>query len=332
METSGGRLTVSSDDQMQAPARSLSYAGPMSTATAERVALVALLRTLSRGQRWATVTEEVLERGSATSVWEHKLGDALLPDPDLSAAYEQAQADVAKWAEAGYQMLSILDPAYPARVREIHQAPPFVFSVGELKADDPAIAVVGSRKASERGLEIATAIAIALAKENITVLSGLAAGIDTAAHTAALAAGGRTVAIIGTGINRQYPAANRALQKEIADEGLLLSQFWPDAPPQQHNFPMRNAVMSGYGRATVVIEASEKSGARAQARMAVEHGRPVILTDRVVAANEWAKVLVERPSVYIARGIEEAMGHVRRILDRDNRVDSLLDELAGTGL
>lgn len=332
MATSGNRLEMSGNDQMQAPARSLPYAGAMSTATAEHVALVALLRTLSKGQRWATVTEGALECGSATALWEGKVGDALLPDPNLAAAYEQAEADVSSWAEAGCAMVGILDPAYPARLREIHQAPPFLFAAGELKADDPAIAVVGSRKASERGLGIATAIATALAKENVTVLSGLAEGIDAAAHTAALAAGGRTVAIVGTGINKQYPAANRALQDEIAQRGLLLSQFWPDAPPQQHNFLMRNAVMSGYGRATVVVEASERSGARAQARMAVEHGRPVVLTDQVVAANEWAKVLIERPSVYAAHGIEEAMEHIHQILDRDNKVNELLGELVGTGL
>ena len=332
MELSGSRVEMSGSDQMRGPARSLPYAGAMSTATEEHAALVALLRTLSRGQRWANVTEEVIECGSASALWEHKVGDALLPDPDLAGAYEQAKADVGSWAEAGYRMVGILDETYPARLREIHQAPPFLFAAGALKTDDPAIAVVGSRKASERGLGIATAIATALAKENVTVLSGLAAGIDAAAHTAALAGGGRTVAIIGTGINKQYPAANRALQDEIAEKGLLLSQFWPDAPPQQHNFLMRNAVMSGYGRATVVVEASEKSGARAQARMAVEHGRPVILTDQVVAANEWAKTLMERPSVFVAATLDEAMERIHQILDRDNKVDELLGELVGTGL
>src|ERR1700744_4410475 len=99
---------------------------------------------------------------------------------------------------------------------------------------------------------------------HVTVVSGLARGIDTAAHRAALDAGGRTVAVIGTGIGRVYPAENRGLQNEIADRGLLISQFWPDAPPQKHTFLMRNATMSGYGLATVVVEAGEHSGARAQ--------------------------------------------------------------------
>ena len=95
---------------------------------------------------------------------------------------------------------------------------------------------------------------------------------------------------------------------------------------------MRNAVMSGYGRATVVVEASEQSGARAQARMAVEHGRPVILTDQVVAANQWAKVLIERPGVYVASDMEQALNHVHRVLSSDDSVDELLGDLLGAGL
>lgn len=313
-------------------AAGLAYAIPVRTATEEHVALVALLRTLNKGQRWASVTEAVLEAQSAVSVWEEKVGEALLPDPELGVAYTDAASDVAVWAEAGLRLIGILDDDYPARLREIHQAPPFLFASGQVLNDDPAIAVVGSRKASDRGLSIASAIATELAHEGVTVLSGLAAGIDASAHTAALNAGGRTVAVIGTGISKQYPAANRALQQEIADKGLVLSQFWPDAPPQQHNFLMRNAVMSGYGRATVVVEASEKSGARAQARMAVEHGRPVILTDQVVNGNDWAKVLVSRPGVYVAGGIDQAMGFIHEVLNRDNKVDLLLGDLLGAGL
>ena len=310
----------------------LTYAGHMTTATEEHVALVALLRTLSRGERWASVTERVLERGSAVAVWEDKIGETLLPDTELSSVYSQSAVDVRTWVSAGYVMIGILDSDYPGRLREIHQAPPFLFAAGQIRANDPAIAIVGSRKASDRGLGIASSIADALAHREVTVLSGLAAGIDAAAHNAALAAGGRTVAIIGTGINKQYPAANRALQQQIMERGLVLSQFWPDAPPQQHNFLMRNAVMSGYGRATVVIEASEKSGARAQARMAVEHGRPVILTDQVVAVNEWAKALVGRPGVYIAHGHDEALEQIATVLDKENEVNRLLHELVGTTL
>lgn len=310
----------------------LPYAGAVESQTEDHVALVALLRTLGRGESWSAVTEQVLEQGSAVAVWAARSEATLLPDPDLGAAYEQAARDVRDWASADLRMVGILDEAYPARLREIHQAPPFLFVAGALLPDDPAIAIVGSRAASDRGLEVARRIASILAGEGVTVLSGLATGIDTAAHSAALAAGGRTVAVIGTGITKQYPAANRALQHEIEHAGLVISQFWPDAPATRRSFPMRNAVMSGYGRATVVVEAGEHSGARAQARMAIEHGRAVILTDQVVSANQWAQALVGRPGVYVASGLAEAMRYVHGALDRENQVGRVLDSLSGSGL
>ncbi len=305
----------------------LSYASPMSGSAEEHAALVALLRGLAKGEPWSKVAEDVLAQGGALAVWDQRSAETLIPDPARESLFGQALIDVATWADAGWRMLGILDDDYPPRLREIHQAPPFLFAAGTLLHDDPAISVVGSREASAQGLQMATEIATALAREGITVLAGLAAGIDAAGHKAALAAGGRTVAIIGTGIERYYPPANRALQDEIARRGLVLSQFWPDASGMPSHFLMRNAIMSGYGRATVVIEAGETSGTRAQARMAVGHGRPVILTDQVVASNRWARSLVGRPRVYQAASPAEVMGYVHSILDRDSSVDRLVTDL-----
>lgn len=163
----------------------------------------------------------------------------------------------------------------------------------------------------------------------ITVISGLAAGIDTAAHHAALDAGGRTVAVLGTGIHRVYPAANRALQQRIASEGMVLSQFWPDAAADKKSFPLRNATMSGYGRATLVVEAGETSGARIQARVGVEHGRAVILRDHMVRTNEWAKALRHRPGVHVVSGVDEVLGVVAAL--RPDLDDILSDVLALDG-
>jgi DNA processing protein len=162
----------------------------------------------------------------------------------------------------------------------------------------------------------------------VTVLGGLALGIDTAAHRAALEAGGRTVCVIGTGIGRAYPAQNRDLQEEIAARGLVLSQFWPDAPPQRHNFLMRNATMSGYGLATVVVEAGEQSGSRAQARIAVEHGRPVILTSLVVDRNDWARALVGRPGVHVAGRLQAVLDVVDHLIEEPAAVGAALHRLA----
>jgi DNA processing protein len=295
-----------------------SYAGPMGGRThEEHAALVALLRARPQGLSWPEITADVLEAGSALDVW-HRLVPPTLAGPD---PLEGADHEIRRWADQGATLVSILDPGYPARLRGIHQAPPVLFARGSLVADDPAVSVVGSRQASERGLAIASGVARELVSRGVTVVAGLALGIDTAAHRTALAQGGRTVGIIGTGLHRVYPAASRGLHEEIAARGLLLSQFWPDAPPQRQNFLMRNATMSGYGLATVVAEAGEQSGARVQARLATEHGRPVILTRLVVDRNEWAKALLGRPGVHLA-------GSVRAVVEI---VDGLIAERAAVG-
>jgi len=280
----------------------------------EHAALVALLQARPDGLSWPEIAAELLEVGSAVKVWErHAPAPALIDLPgEITPA--SADLDVRSWAALGLRLASILDDDYPVRLRGIHQAPPVIFTLGTVVVDDPAVSVVGSREASAQGIAMATAVARELTARKMTVVSGLARGIDTAAHRAALDAGGRTVAVIATGISKTYPAENSSLQQEIARRGLVLSQFWPDAPPQKHTFLMRNATMSGYGLATVVVEAGETSGARAQARMAVEHGRQVILTDQVVVRNQWAQKLLGRPGVHVASSVDSVMDAVDQVV------------------
>ena len=294
----------------------------------EQAAIVALLRDRSAERRWPEVTAEILEVGSARELWLRRVPAALVSVPGEPDPLELADQQIRRWAERGWKLTTILDQDYPARLREIHQAPPFLFSRGQLQPDDSAVSVVGSRNASERGLAIAAGVARELVARRVTVVAGLARGIDTAAHRMALDAGGRTVGVIATGIGRVYPPENATLHEEIATRGLLLSQFWPDAPPQKHTFLMRNATMSGYGLATVVVEAGEKSGARVQARLAVEHGRPVILTDLVVERNEWARALLGRPGAYPAGGLREVGAIVDQLMAERASVSADLDRLA----
>ena len=277
----------------------------------QAAALVALLRTRPEGTKWSEVMGDVLLAGSAVDVWEAQVGEALLEHPQQTQALADARQDVQEWVGDGITVTTVLDHEYPSRLRAVHQAPPVLFSRGDLQPHDRAVSVVGSRQASAEGLNIADVVSRALVREGITVLSGLAAGIDTAAHVAALDEGGRTVAVIGTGIRRYYPPGNHDLQNTIAERGLLLSQFWPDSPATKHSFPIRNATMSGYGLATVVVEAGETSGARIQARVAVEHGRPVVLTGLVVEANLWARKLIGRPGVHRADGRDEILAILR---------------------
>ena len=279
----------------------------------EHAALVALLQAQPDGLSWPEIAAELLEAGSAVEVWERHAPAPTLIDVPGQVTLASAAKDAQSWAAREYRLISILDEEYPARLRGIHQAPPVIFTLGTVLADDPAVSVVGSREASAHSLAMAAQVAGELAGRKMTVVSGLARGIDTAALKAALGADGRAVAVIGTGISRTYPAENRDLQQEIARRGLVLSQFWPDAPPQKHTFLMRNATMSGYGLATVVIEAGERSGARAQARMAVEHGRQVILTDQVVVRNEWAQALLGRPGVHVASSVDGVLETVEQV-------------------
>jgi DNA processing protein len=280
----------------------------------EHAALVALLQARPSGLSWQKVTAELLEVGSALDVWERHAPAPALVDLPGDVTIASAARDVEAWAAQGYRLISILDDDYPAGLRGIHQAPPIIFTLGAILVDDPGVSVVGSREASAQGVALAADVARALCAAGMTVVSGLARGIDTAAHRSALDAGGRTVAVIGTGISRAYPTENHALQDEIARRGLVLSQFWPDAGPDKRTFPMRNATMSGYGLATVVVEASEKSGARIQARLAVEHGRQVILTDQVVARNAWAQALLGRPGVHVASGVDGVLDVVEQVV------------------
>jgi DNA processing protein len=166
--------------------------------------------------------------------------------------------------------------------------------------DMRAVAIVGTRTASEDGCKRAYRLARELGAAGITVISGLAKGIDTCAHMGALKSGGRTVAVMGTGILERYPKENAALADSILRSGgALLSQFFPEQPPTRWTFPVRNVTMSGLSVATVVVEAGASSGARMQAQAALTHGRPVFLPTSLVEAHAWARKLVEEASSFI---------------------------------
>ncbi|MGW5658214.1 DNA-processing protein DprA [Streptomyces humi] len=280
----------------------------------ERAAVVALLR---RGDRsWSELTDRIETVGSARDVLEESLdgaGQTALFDPGPAVDLDGVAAEIAAWEREGMRFVTILDQDYPLYLRLVHQRPPFLFLRGGHVEHDLRVAVVGTRTPTADGIAHARAIAGGLAERGVTVVSGLAAGIDTAAHGAALAVGGRTVGVIGTGLRRAYPAQNAGLQNEIAERGLLISQFWPDAPPSKTSFPLRNAVMSGYSLATVVVEAAYRSGARMQARLALEHGRRVFLM-RSLLAHEWAREYAARPNTTVIDGPEDVFSRLESLV------------------
>jgi DNA processing protein len=288
--------------------------------------MVALLRM---GRRpWVEYADLVEEAGGITAVLENELSTQTEPagqtnllaaeTPTADALLKSADADLDRWSAQGMRLVTVLDPDYPPNLKAVHDRPPMVFVRGRLTAQDAkSVAVVGARTATATGREKAQDIAQHLVDAGYTVVSGLAAGIDTAAHTAALAKDGRTVAVIGTGLARAYPPQNEHLQREVASKGAVISQFWPDTPPSRRSFPMRNAVMSGFALATVVVEASHTSGSRLQARLALAHARPVFLLASLVREQPWAREYAARPGTHV--------------VDEPAEITAALERLAGPG-
>ncbi len=289
---------------------------PPSRQSPESAALVALLRR--RAHPWQTYADLIEEAGSASAVLARDTGQQRLFG-DTPADLAAAETDVRAWRDSGLELVTVLDSGYPPNLLACHDRPPFVLIAGQLtQADASSVALIGSRNASAAGLRTAETFSHDLVSLGYTVVSGLAAGIDTAAHNAALEAGGRTVAVIGTGLRRCYPPENRALQQEIARQCAVVSQFWPDTPPSRQTFPMRNGTMSGIALGTVIVEASHASGTRVQARLALGHGRPVFLLAALLS-QQWARELAAGPGAHVVRSARE----VHEILVRLNAPGAL---------
>ncbi|SDI58355.1 DNA-processing protein DprA [Pseudomonas panipatensis] len=195
-----------------------------------------------------------------------------------SARVRDSASHALRWLEApGRHLLMWDDPGYPALLAELADAPPLLFVQGDPQAlERPQLAVVGSRRASRPGLDCARAFARALAEGGFAITSGLALGIDGAAHEGALAAGGQTLAVLGTGLERIYPSRHRDLARRITEQGgALLSELVLDCAPHAANFPRRNRIISGLSLGVLVVEASPSSGSLITARMAAEQGREV---------------------------------------------------------
>lgn len=191
---------------------------------------------------------------------------------NLKSAEEQLQ----RAEQEGFSIISFEDEKYPALLKLIPDPPAVLYFRGELMVEEPAVALVGSRKATPYGLNVTQYLARDLASAGVTIVSGLARGIDARAHTAAVQAGGRTLAVLGSGVDVIYPSEHKALADKVAENGAVISEFPLGTPPNRENFPVRNRIISGLSSAVVVIEASSKSGSLITARMAAEQGREVL--------------------------------------------------------
>lgn len=185
-------------------------------------------------------------------------------------------AEMAKIEKVGARLLTLADDDYPALLKKIPDAPTVLYVRGQLvPADDHALSIVGTRRATSYGRDAAYHFAKQLAAQGITIISGLAHGVDSAAHRGALDGGGRTLAVLGCGIDRIYPADNQKLADDILRHGAIISEFPVGTPPDGRNFPRRNRIISGLALGVLVVEAPEKSGALITTTTAAEQGREV---------------------------------------------------------
>lgn len=245
-----------------------------------------LALTLVKGMGAKTIVRLVQACGSARLAWEappNLLHDAQVAPALIQALVHARQTldltiELKKVAAASARLITLDDADYPINLRSIDAAPPLLYVRGDLSEQDQlAVAIVGTRSATSYGRDATYKLARELAYRGVTIVSGLAEGIDTAAHRGALAANGRTLAILGCGIDRIYPDKNKSLADEILarNGGALISEFPVGMPPTSRNFPRRNRILSGIALAVLVTEAPEGSGALITADHALEQGRDV---------------------------------------------------------
>jgi len=222
-----------------------------------------------------------------------------------------AKAECDRLASSGAAVLDILSKRYPRLLMEIPDPPPFLYLLGEMQGSDTAVAIVGSRRATQYGLCTATRLARDLAAQGVTVVSGMARGIDTSAHWGALKQGGRSVAVLGCGIDVVYPPENGALREALSQKGALLTEFPLGTAPLAENFPRRNRIISALSRGVVVVEAGEASGSLITARYALEQGREVFAVPGNVTCSG-------------SRGVHGLIKEGAKLVER---VEDILEEL-----
>jgi DNA processing protein len=237
----------------------------------------------------------------------------LLGSSARARALRRAPADprAERWAQeverAGMQLLSAFDEEFPRLLEEIPDPPLVLFARGNLeKLRLPAVAVVGSRDATRYGRDVAASLAAGLSAVGVCVVSGLARGVDTAAHEAALEGPGGTVAVLGCGVDVDYPRESRRLKEEIAGRGVVISEYSPGTEPRPQNFPIRNRIIAGLVSGVVVVEASRRSGSLITARLAADFGRDVfavpgsVFSETSAGAHE-----LLRDGAILCRGVED---------------------------
>ena len=219
--------------------------------------------------------------------------------------------ELARAEAAGVRLLTPLDEDYPEGLRQIHDPPLALYIRGRLRPTDRhAVAVVGTRRATHYGMDTARKLSYQLGKAGVCVMSGLALGIDTAAHEGALRGGGRTIAVIGSGFDHLYPEENAALAKRIAEQGAVITEFPFARKPDKTTFPMRNRIVSGLSKGVLVVEAGQRSGAAITANQALSQGRSVFaVPGRIDSYASIGTNALIKQGAYLVTDVQDILEH-----------------------
>jgi DNA processing protein len=271
-------------------------------------------------------TPQAVFRASRSELESAGLPVAVAQSIASGCAFEDAADQQAKLNACGAAVISINDPQYPPRLREIYDPPPVLFTRGRVELlDTLMIGIVGTRRPTVYGTAAASRLARDLANAGLTIASGMARGIDTAAHKAVLEAEGDTIAVFGCGVDEIYPSENRKLRDQIAEKGLTISEFPMGTPAYPQNFPVRNRIISGMSSGVLVVEGGEYSGSSITAKMAIEQGREVFaVPGNITSKMSWGPNLLIKQGAKLVQewndvAVELKPEERRRLVDQCRR-------------
>ncbi len=285
-------------------------------------------------------TPERIFRASRSELEAAGLPPGIAQSVASGCAFEDAVTQQQKLAEAGGEAVPLTDPRYPPRLKEIFDPPPMLFARGRIELLlELALGIVGTRRPTAYGISAVGRLAKDLAGAGLAIVSGMARGIDTAAHKAALEAGGATIAVFGCGIDEIYPSENRKLSERIAKEGLILSEFPMATPAYPQNFPIRNRIIAGISAGVLVVEGGEYSGSAITAKLAAEQNREVFaVPGNITSKMSWgpnllikqgAKLVQEWNDVVVELRAEDRRRLADRCRNQLNLQENAADESNG---
>lgn len=264
-------------------------------------------------------TPQAIFRATRSELQSAGLAAAVAQSVASGCGFEDAADQRQRMAAVGAELIPIRTPLYPALLREIFDPPPVLYARGRTELlHSPMVAIVGTRRPTPYGSAAATRIARDLAHAGLTISSGMARGIDTAAHRAALDTGGNTAAVFGCGVDQIYPAENRKLADEIAEKGLILSEFPMGAPPYPQNFPIRNRIISGISLGVLVVEGGEYSGSAITAKLAAEQGREVFaIPGNITSKLSWGPNLLIKQGAKLVQEWNDVVAELKPEVRRE---------------